>query len=387
MVGPRTWLHIATLLAGGGIAGAVGNLANVVSARGDETEPPTTARVAAEGVLVMRNGMVVSGRILKTGSDYEVHGAQGARAFYPGTHVKLQAASLVEAHKKLRENALAQHSANAHVLLAQWCLTNHLDGEARQELLDALKLEPDRDDARRMLRNAEESLKKETRVASAADVVPDEPARAAGQTSASTEDAVSLGGLSREQALQFARRIQPLLMNNCTAAGCHGRDSQNGFRLYKISPGKYANRHAAERNLAEVLDCVDVNKPRASRLLTAPRGKHGRRGRPVFAGPRGEEQFAELQKWVMAVAREESVRENDGANDRRKTSGLPVSRSRTDRAELAPGAAPASGAALPAAEPFSPGAKLPSQRPLPAGSGDPFDPAAFNRGADRRPGR
>jgi hypothetical protein len=384
MVGPRTWLCIATLLAGWGIAGAAGSLAKTASARGDETDPPTTARVAAEGVLVMRNGVVVSGRILKTGSDYEVHGPQGSRAFYPGTHVKLHAASLAEAHKKLRENALTQNSANAHVLLAQWCLTNHLDGEARQELLDALKLEPDRDDARRMLRNAEESLQKDRRIESSPVEVHDEPARTAGQTSASTEDAVSLGGLSREQALQFARRIQPLLMNNCTASGCHGRDSQNGFRLYKISPGKYANRHAAERNLAEVLECIDLKKPRSSPLLTAPRGKHGRRGRPVFAGPRGEEQLAELQKWVTAVAREESARDVDGATDRRKNSALPVSRSRT---EPVPGGAPAAGDSLPAAEPFSPGAKLPSQRPLPAGSGDPFDPAAFNRSADRRPGR
>src|SRR5262249_10562299 len=151
MVSPRTCLHVAMLLAGWGAAAAA-SLASLDGARGDEVDPPTTARVAAEGVLVMRNGMVVSGRLLKTGNDYELDGPEGARAVYPGTHVKLHAASLTEAYAQLRENALKQHSANAHVLLAQWCLTNHLDSLARDELLDALKLEPDRDDARRMLR-------------------------------------------------------------------------------------------------------------------------------------------------------------------------------------------------------------------------------------------
>jgi hypothetical protein len=335
--------------------------------------------------------MVVSGRILQTGNDYEVHGPQGSRAFYPGSHVKLHAASLIEAYRKLRDNALTQHSANAHILLAQWCLTNHLEGEARQELLDALKLEPDRDDARRMLRNAEESIQKSTGADSSSVVVHDDPAPAARQAAAAADDAVSLGGLAREHALQFARRIQPLLMNNCTAAGCHGRDSQNGFRLYKISPGKYANRHAAERNLAEVLECIDLKKPRSSRLLTAPRGKHGRRGKPVFVGPRGEEQFAELQKWVVAIARDEAARENGGPTDRRKSSAMSsVSSGGENRAAPAKANATPARDAPPAATPFSAGAsggKLPDQRPLPAGGGDPFDPAAFNRATDRRSGR
>jgi hypothetical protein len=238
-----------------------------------------------------------------------------------------------------------------------------------------------------MLRNAEETLKKENAGNSSSVVVHDDPERAARQASAPADDAVSLGGLSRETALQFARRIQPLLMNNCTAAGCHGRDSQTGFRLYKISPGKYANRHAAERNLAEVLECIDVKTPRSSRLLTAPRGKHGRRGRPVFTGQRGEEQFAELQKWVMAVAREDSARDFDGTKDGRKTSAVAVSRSRDDGAASRRSAVSAAGDSLPPAKAFAPDAPLPSQQPLPARSGDPFDPAVFNRSAERRLGR
>src|SRR5205823_1032493 len=102
------------------------------------------------------------------------------------------------------------------------------------------------------------------------------------------------------------------LVNNCTAAGCHGRDSETGFRLSKVTPGKDASRHAAERNLAEILEQIDMKKPRSSPLLTAPRGNHGRRGRPIFVGPRGDEQLAELAQWVTAVAGEEAQREKRG---------------------------------------------------------------------------
>jgi hypothetical protein len=373
------------LLAGSAILASAPGWSNSRGIRADDEVAAPVSRAAPDGILVMRNGMVVSGKILKTGNDYEVQSPQGGKAFYVGGFVKLHAPTLSDAYDKLRESAKAQKTANAHIFLAQWCLANHLDSEARQELQDALTLEPDREDARRLLRNAEETI--ESRGKPAPVAVHEDPVRAARLAAASTDDAVSLGGLSREQALRFARRIQPLLVNNCTAAGCHGRDSQTGFRLQKVTPGKDANRHAAERNLAEVLEQIDTRKPRSSPLLTAPRGNHGRRGRPVFAGQRGEEQLAELQKWVAAVAREEPIRAKPGERD------IP----QKDRVEqVSAGSAPPPknssprSGALPAAKEFPAGpsdGKASTQIPLPAGRGDPFDPAAFNRASDRRSGR
>ena len=125
--------------------------------------------------------------------------------------------------------------------------------------------------------------------------------------------------------------------------------------------------------------------------MTAPRGNHGRRGRPVFAGARGDEQYAELKKWVIAVAGEEAAREKLAeAAGRKKSPVQPVSSSEEERDTRGRGSAVGSGGGLPAAKPFPsrfPDAKLLSQPPLPAGRGDPFDPAGFNRGSDRRPGR
>ena len=64
--------------------------------------------------------------------------------------------------------------------------------------------------------------------------LPDIPAFAMAPPVMSRPHGAKSPFLSREQALQFARRIQPLLVNNCTAAGCHGRDSETGFRLSKV---------------------------------------------------------------------------------------------------------------------------------------------------------
>lgn len=350
----------------------------------DGAKPAVTSPGAVEGILLMRNGLVVSGRIIKAGSDYEVHSAYGGKAVYPGASVKMHCASLTEAYGKLRETAKAQRDADAHILLARWCLTNHLDGEACDELRDALTMEPERDDARRLLRNAEETIQAKNRPA--VPVIHDDPVRAARLAAAAADEAVSLGGLSREQAMQFSRRIQPLLVNNCTAAGCHGRESETRFRLYKVTPGKDSNRHASERNLAEVLDHIDLDKPRASPVLTAPRGNHGRRGRPIFAGQRGEEQLAELRKWVVAVAKDESVRERFGEHDaRRKIVEAQASVSGDEGGEAVSARDTAGDRVPPMKDPFGATGKSSKkpQTPVPPLKSDPFDPAVFNRGTSR----
>ncbi len=388
MIGPRTCVPPVWLLIGAGLLLIVAAVAPPAPVEADEPASPPASLAAKEGVLVMRTGAIIRGRILRSGEVFEVQTANGKMAV-PQPLVKLQAENLTDAYEKLHDGALAQQSANAHVLLAHWCLTNQLHAEAQTELHAALRLEPDREDARRLLRNAEDALQAGEAPAGSA-VVPDDPVRTARQAAPAAEDAVSLGGLSREQALQFARRVQPLLVNNCTAAGCHGRESPTGFRLYKVTPGKDANRHAAERNLAEVLEWIDLKKPRASRLLTAPRGNHGRRGRPIFVGSRGDEQLVELEKWVLAVAAEGADRgKRDESDRRRRKTGGQASAGGDDRNP--PGGRTDTGLrdAPPVAKPFplGPSASGSSQPPPPAGQGDPFDPAVFNRGADRGPGR
>jgi hypothetical protein len=384
MFGPRRWLQSRISLFASAMLALLANFQSVRLVGAEETVPAAATRSAAQGILVLRSGVVVSGKIVRAGDQYEVQSPAGTMAV-PESLVKLHAPNVGEAYARLRASAEAQSGANGRITLAQWCLTNHLEKEACQELRDALALEPDRDDAKRLLRNAEEALEareKPAKTAPAAD-----PVRASRQTGGTTEDPGSLGGLSREQALQFARRIQPLLINNCTAAGCHGRDSETGFRLSKVTPGKDASRHAAERNLAEILEEIDVKKPRSSPLLTAPRGNHGRRGRPIFVGPRGDEQLAELAKWVMAVAAEEVQR------DKRGQTGGPAKNSAELVANRNDGGLPRGKSATAARDPFAPApgagadAKRPGQSPITRDQVDPFDPANFNRTTDRRTGR
>jgi hypothetical protein len=384
MLGPRRWFQSKVPLFACALLAFFADLPTARVSGADETVPAAGTRAAAEGILVLRSGAVVCGKIVRSGDQYEVQSPAGTMAV-PESLVKLHAPNLSEAYARLRASAEAQSGANGRITLAQWCLTNHLEKEACQELRDALALEPDRDDAKRLLRSAEDALEARGKPAKTAPAV--DAVRASRQTEGTTEEPGSLGGLSREQALQFARRIQPLLVNNCTAAGCHGRDSETGFRLSKVTPGKDASRHAAERNLAEILEQIDVKKPRSSPLLTAPRGNHGRRGRPIFAGPRGEEQLAELARWVTAVAAEETQREKRGQPGGPAKNSVEQVVSRND------GGLPRGKSAAATRDPFAPvpaagaSAKQSEKSPITRDQVDPFDPANFNRTPERRTGR
>lgn len=389
MLFSRAWRHSLVLLAGCGLLVSVGLHLPVNAAAADEL-PTEESLAPVEGILVMRTGAVVSGKLVRSGDSYKVISRYGQMQV-PAELVKLRCADLNEAYLKLRETAQAHKSANAQITLARWCLTNHLDNEARQELREALVLEPNSEDAKRLLRDAEDSLRSKQKV---------EPAVGSGSagrgvspaTSAATpadDDTVTLGGLSREQALQFTRRIQPLLVNTCASAGCHSRDSQSGFRLSNVSPGMNANRNATERNLAKILEHVDLKQPRSSTLLTAPRRRHGRNSRPVFVGHRGDERFAELENWVVAVARDEVQRSQNEARRKSGAERAAAASHGESRATLGVRSTATGGKKLPEADPFAPPQTdaTSSQGPLPPATVDPFDASSFNRTSSRSAGR
>jgi hypothetical protein len=376
MPGSRFWTAFWPLLAGIGWLALAWPLLLVAGALADDSEPLEDTPAAAEGVLVMRNGTVMAGTISQMEDYYEVRGQYG-NVQVPASLVKMRCAGLEEAYLRLHDLTVAHHSANSHVTLAKWCVTNELDKEAIQELQAALKLEPDREDVQRMLLNATETLKSGRKSTS-----PQEPAsaiRPARPASSVTDDAATLGGLSLSQALHYTRRIQPLLVKTCATTGCHTRESQNNFQLYHVVPGKNSTRHASELNLAAVLEQIDMKKPAGSRLLSVPRNKHGRQGRPVFSGQRGEEQIHELEDWVQAVARDAARRGKSTADDEpRKSNARPASVTERDTASAGAGERdPFSGKVMAPATPF--GRERREKNLSDNTGGDPFDPAGFNR--------
>ena len=338
------------------------------------------------GMLLLRNGAVIEGRILKAGENYTVQRPNGDM-FVPGVMVRLQCATLGEIYKKLHGTAEKDDTGEARVALARWCITNKLLKEARRELTDAMEFEPSRTEARDMLQKLDLTL--DPPADSKKSIV--DPTKSAPATARYSPDEVeSLGGLSRESGQQFMRRIQPMLVNNCAVGGCHGPNSEFGFRLQRVVPGADTSRLASERNLAEILEQIDYKSPRQSPILTIPGPSHGRRGKPAFGGPRGTDQLAELKKFILEVARSDagrSRRDTIARRDKPEDDSIRQASASEDRKKARPAEKRSSVRHAHAEEPGPQGEANDPLGIRKAARGekarDPFDATEFNQGTSR----
>jgi hypothetical protein len=260
---------------------------------------PVHAQTAnGDGVSVLRDGRVYSGAISPVAGGYQINGS-GGYVILPYEQVQVTAISMAAAYEAMR-NELRNPSADDHLRLAEWCLTNGLTAEARREVEDALRLEPMRPEARAMLQRLD-NLLEPTPPAAPAGSFTIQPAMNARAFSGPGDRTSS--GLSRATQLEFIAHVQPLLMNKCGNATCHGQTSQNAFKLSAARLETPAHRVASDANMKLLMDYIDIERPRRSLLLVKP-GEPTPAHQKLFLGERQYQQYQMLENWVLQVARE-----------------------------------------------------------------------------------
>jgi len=248
------------------------------------------------GVLVLVDGRVLSGQCTPRPDGYDVE-VSGGRLFVDSKRVRLIAADIEEAYQLMRA-AFVELTPEVHMELAHWCLQNKLPANARREVLEALHLDPNRADARRLLESlvAAESGSDGSGLPNSR--LTEFSSRK--QNSVTPVESRSLAGLSRSIAQDFTRHIQPLLMNKCANGGCHGGKNSSSFQL--VSAHRGTSPTIAEKNLAAVLNQIDLAHPSSSPLLSGLDGTHGNLTAPLFRGRSGAQQMSVLRGWVKAAA-------------------------------------------------------------------------------------
>jgi len=245
---------------------------------------------AQQGILLLRNGQVLEGTIVQSGDRYHV-AVDGGRITVRATDVDFSCRSLREAYQRKRAR-LRLGSAADHAELARWCQQVGLIDCAVRELADAKAIDPTHPAIGLVQRRVEMMLR------------PPPPANRPGKP---VEDPVSPDDLDRMvrgmppgTVEDFTQTIQPLLINNCSAAECHGAQSRNPFRLLRPHPGGFPTRRLTQRNLHAALQSIDWDDPPASPLLTAPTRPHTCATAPIFT----DQQFAQYKQivdWVYQV--------------------------------------------------------------------------------------
>jgi hypothetical protein len=248
----------------------------------------------SEGVLILRNGNVIAGQITRSENRFIV-AVEGGLVSVDLGDTELFCRTLEEAytHKAL---VVGINDIHGHLELAGWCQRQGLLERAKGELAKASSLAP----SHPMISVIERRIQMSAMPSKSGQKVAATPV----QQPISAEE---LDRTARDMPAgtmeAFVRSIQPLLVNRCGAARCHGPASKNDFHLLRPPPSSRPSRRITQRNLHATLKLIDREDPTQSPLLTAALRPHGPLEVSVFAGRRAD-QYGRVADWVHRVARQ-----------------------------------------------------------------------------------
>lgn len=243
-----------------------------------------------DGVLLLKNGEVLNGRITHAGDQYYISLKYGVIQV-KATEVEMTAADLAEIYERKRD--ALKPGIDGHLELADWCLREHLVDSAAKEVDEAKAL-----DARHP-----RLAYLQRRLAVARQPAAARPAPAATATGPTNEELDRfIRGMPDHTVETFTSTIQPLLMNNCATAGCHGPRSSGKLRLTRLPLNGPVGRRLTQRNLYSVWQTIDQADFAGSPLLTRPVERHGTAKAAIFSG-RDTAQYRQLLSWVREATR------------------------------------------------------------------------------------
>ncbi|MFT7641607.1 MAG: hypothetical protein ACI9G1_003358 [Pirellulaceae bacterium] len=261
----------------------------------------TTANSAAaspqlaprQGVVVLRNGRVISGAVTRLGDRYLVTLGESGEVRLPIEQVEMVCDSITEAYLKKRASTRTL-DADDHLNLAQWCFNQAREDRtmvaaAADEILSAMS--KDKDNPR--IPQLERRLSMMSQAQAPTPVIVSEPTSFVDKNAIDRE----LRALTPAATKAFSTTIQPILFNRCANPACHGVQAKNDFRLVRLTIGKTPTLRITRRNLYLALKQVDRDNPEASPLLDYATRAHGTMATSVV-GPHEKGIIEILQAWA-----------------------------------------------------------------------------------------
>ncbi len=321
-----------------------------------------------DGVLLLTNGQIIRGKITRGGDHYYVALDDGEIRLKTAD-VELFCNTLEDGYQRKRLSMLIG-DAGEHLDLAQWCIQHKLFGCAARELTEAAQMEPAHPKIAVLERRLNLAMNEQETLAETTEIV---------KTGLSNDELDRMvRGMPEGTVELFSHTIQPMLLNNCTSAGCHGPASTTNFSLLRIPLGRTPSRRLTQRNLHTALAHVNSSDPLHSSLLTMSVAAHGGARTAVFTSSEAL-QYRQLMFWVCRVAR--------AAVPEAAPLATSVQRNAEPLLQTMPGMTPPSATnQTPVTNPLAPATPAPAVAPekKPAAGGgyvpvDPFDAEVFNR--------
>jgi len=246
-----------------------------------------------DGVLLLKNGNTLSGRITQEGEVFTLAMGQKSTIRMPADRVEFACRSMEQAYLKYRA-LVGTTTVRHHVELANWCLDQQLSSYGNFHLEMAVQSDPNSVVVTQLVRRYEAHRKKNANSVRKASyempVVPPQP-------EPSIPQAVDLASqLPNSLIYHFTRRVQPLLLNNCALSNCHSEVSSNSFRLVKFDSVRSIPRRMTLKNMNASLEFVNFQQLANSELVLKASTEHG--GVHGHRSKLPPEQVAAIYAWV-----------------------------------------------------------------------------------------
>lgn len=210
-------------------------------------------------------------------------------------------------------------SFEEHLALAQWCLRNDYPAGATRQLIAARKIRP-QDPAiglldtqlRRYVPKAATAPQKATTslpIENNSSLPEDAPSDSAlkSEPVVETEEADSVlakPALSAKAFGAYTTIVQPLLLNRCATAGCHGDSGTEHFRLESDGFGRRLTTSQTRQNVDRVLRYVLRKDIENSPIFVFATKSHGGLDEPPL-GLRDKAAIESLRTWLRELSEDQ----------------------------------------------------------------------------------
>ena len=253
---------------------------------------PACAQAPEGDYILLDNGHVLIGRLIDEGDNVLLRLGRGSQMRLPRGRIRGVGRNGHELFL-LQRRQLHHSDVAGRIELARWCLRNDLTDDAGQLLVELTRLAP-RDPQVAYL---EQQLRRALQPPAPA--IAKQPAQITPPAEERQDDIGET--LTSGQITSFTSHVQPVLLNSCSAAGCHGVVSKSEFKILRPFSGHALTQRMTKQNMHAALAQVDRRGPSASKLLRAATEPHGGRDVPILAGPRAESSLSGLKQWVESL--------------------------------------------------------------------------------------